>query len=333
MQLTQAMMKDELQARRAIAGEQKDMGAAYFVSFNAWRADKEEALWAAFALTFMKQLSFQIGFWHRIYANFSLQLHRIDWRRGKGRIALWGLFVFAAMALTVLAMAHIGPVVLGKAATPADGLIGVSWVATLGAAVHKTWGLFRNPLSRDIDKYIQNPRYEDKVAFIENFQDDFSNVVQSYVGKIGRVYVFIDDLDRCEVPRAADLMQAINLLLSAESGNLVFILGLDRQMVAAGLAAKYEKLLPYLAESQNRTRHRTVPRSRITARVGVDYGYSFLQKFIQVPFQVPRLDAIAIERWVSHLLGTQNLDAQVEMQPSRSPITLLSGVDPEGFGQ
>jgi hypothetical protein len=28
-----------------------------------------------------------------------------------------------------------------------------------------------------------------------------------------RVYVFVDDLDRCEVPKAAELMQALNLLI------------------------------------------------------------------------------------------------------------------------
>jgi hypothetical protein len=333
MKQIQSMMEEEVQGQGA--DDLKGTGKKYFVTFNAWRADKDEALWAAFALTFMKQLGAKIGFWRRISANFSLQLHRIDWRRGKSRIALWVVFVFATIGLTVLAMVHVGPVVLGaaKSATPADGVIGVSWLATLGAALHKTWGLFRNPLSRDIDKYIQNPRYEDKVAFIEDFQNDFSDIVQSYVGKIGRVYAFIDDLDRCEIPRAADLMQAINLLLSAESGNLVFILGLDREMVAAGLAAKYEKLLPYLAESQSRN----FGRNHTTARVGVDYGYNFLQKFIQVPFQVPRPTDIAVERWVSNLLGTANLHpdlhAELEVHPPEHyrPFRLLSGVDPEGF--
>ena len=29
-----------------------------------------------------------------------------------------------------------------------------------------------------------------------------------------KVFVFIDDLDRCEVPKAADLMQALNLMIS-----------------------------------------------------------------------------------------------------------------------
>jgi hypothetical protein len=29
------------------------------------------------------------------------------------------------------------------------------------------------------------------------------------------VFVFIDDLGRCEVPRAADLIQALNLMISS----------------------------------------------------------------------------------------------------------------------
>jgi len=50
--------------------------------------------------------------------------------------------------------------------------------------------------------------------------------------------VFIDDLDRCEVPKAADLMQAINLMIG-DGSPLFFIIGLDRGKVAASIAFKY----------------------------------------------------------------------------------------------
>ncbi len=84
--------------------------------------------------------------------------------------------------------------------------------------------------SPELGKLVRNPGYEQKLAFIERFQKDFAIIVQSYVGPNGRVYVFIDDLDRCEVPRAADPMQAINLLLSSDQANIFSILGLDREM-------------------------------------------------------------------------------------------------------
>ncbi len=102
------------------------------------------------------------------------------------------------------------------------------------------------PLSYDLAKCVRNLKYEEKVAFIDRFQLDFSDIVKSYAGEKAKIFVFIDDLDRCEVPKAAELLQAINLLLSTDQGNLFFVLGLDREMVAAGIAAKNEKILPTL---------------------------------------------------------------------------------------
>src|SRR4029077_1995705 len=109
------------------------------------------------------------------------------------------------------------------------------------------------------------------------FDDDFRKVLSTYVGKGERIYVFIDDLDRCEIPKAADLMQALNLLMSTGESQFTFILGLDRTMVAASLAAKYERVLPYLPGYGNGSSSQKI-----------EYGYAFLEKFVQVPFRIPR---------------------------------------------
>src|SRR5207237_10378875 len=104
-----------------------------------------------------------------------------------------------------------------------------------------------NPLAADLRQYVAAPDYNSRVAFIEHFHEDFKKIVETYAGR-SKVYVFIDDLDRCDVPKAADLMQALNLMI-ADSPQLIFIIGMDREKVAAGLAVKYEKLLPYLSPS------------------------------------------------------------------------------------
>ncbi|WP_082093122.1 P-loop NTPase fold protein [Methanosarcina siciliae] len=96
-------------------------------------------------------------------------------------------------------------------------------------------------------------------------------MIKSYVGD-SKVYVFIDDLDRCEVPKAAELMQAINLMISDDS-KVYFSLGMDRKVISAGLAAKNEKVVGYLEVE------------------GIEFGYEFIEKFIQLPFKVPRIHA------------------------------------------
>src|SRR5262249_52940048 len=59
------------------------------VSFNAWRHDKEEALWAAFALKFVRDLSAQIGFHRRLAAKFKLRWCRYNWEEGWVKFALF----------------------------------------------------------------------------------------------------------------------------------------------------------------------------------------------------------------------------------------------------
>ncbi len=63
-------------------------------------------------------------------------------------------------------------------------------------------------------------------------------------------------------------MQAINLMISEDS-KVYFSIGMDRKIISAGLAAKHEKVIDYLGIE------------------GLEYGYDFIEKFIQLPFKVP----------------------------------------------
>lgn len=133
-----------------------------------------------------------------------------------------------------------------------------------------------SPLEVDLKKHIQKPDYISRISFIEYFHRDFKKIISAYAGD-KKVFVFIDDLDRCEVPKAADLMKAINLMISNEP-QLIFVIGMDREKVAAGLAVKHERLLPYLNNQQSDSQYGN----------GLGYGYSFVEKFIQLPFVIPR---------------------------------------------
>jgi hypothetical protein len=60
-----------------------------------------------------------------------------------------------------------------------------------------------NPLHNQLTKFMEDPDLAGRSSFIEEFHQDFSRLVQIYLGK-NRVFVFVDDLDRCDVPKAAD---------------------------------------------------------------------------------------------------------------------------------
>ena len=138
----------------------------------------------------------------------------------------------------------------------------------------------------DLTKYLQSPDYEKNVDFIEKFHQDFPKIVSAYAGKDEKVYVFIDDLDRCELGKTADLLQALNLMISNDP-NLVFILGMDREKVAAAITFKQKDILPFVASLNENNQEQEQNSERL--RKQLNYGFSFMEKFVQLSFTVPKL--------------------------------------------
>ena len=264
------------------------------VRFNPWRHDKEEALWAAFALEFLRQVREQRRFPpRRWWGDLKLFCRRYSWKTGWTdlicKAVLW-LCILFVIALVVSLALFRGPDYIKTAAerlaarTPPTPQTILDWtfrlsggLGCLSLLIYVLVLITRhigNPLKVDLQKHLKSPQYEGSVSFVEKFHHDFSEIVKAYAGT-RRVYVFIDDLDRCQVPKAADLMQAINLMISGDA-RLVFVIGMDWEMVAAGVAAKNARLVPYLKPSAERKED------------ALDLGRDFVEKFIQLRFALPR---------------------------------------------
>ncbi len=272
------------QLKKEISNKNKpEEETKYFtVWFNSWKYDKEDELWASFALNFMDELSNQLS-WGRLQysrlklfylryklklkSNFLIVVH-FSWSVLSFALIFSFLFLFITYVLNYLGMplpGFIDDKLIKNLAnfvlilTPLVGLM--NYFST------EKWfiDVFRDPFG--LKKLESNTNYKERLSFREHFHSDFNEIIKSYVGD-SKVYVFIDDLDRCEVPKAAELMQAINLMISDDS-KVYFILGMDRKVISAGLAAKNEKVIGFLDVD------------------GLEYGYDFIEKFIQLPFKVP----------------------------------------------
>ena len=294
------------------------------VWFNAWRHDKAESVWAAFAMSFIKQISTPKN-WrdlHRvILGHFKLQLLRFNLEKGLFElIKALPVIIFVICASIAIPFILIGYGVEGineliRATTSQD----VFWskinsvfklLFTAGGLTLSGAGIFAGikSLSRNFQRLLQNPKnnlikyieapdYKKQSAFVEEFHEDFAKIVDAYIGN-DRVYVFIDDLDRCEHPKSADLMQAINLMI-ADDPSVVFILGMDREKVAASLAVKYENILKYLPSETTEIDPDIL--ARRSANKGLAYGYTFIEKFVQLPFLVPQPSQSDFERFLTQL--------------------------------
>ena len=74
------------------------------------------------------------------------------------------------------------------------------------------------------------------VVSIERFVDLFREVVQD-LGTEKRVYVLIDDLDRCLPETALQIFEAIKLFLDSEQ--CAYVVAVDRAVIRRGLELRY----------------------------------------------------------------------------------------------
>lgn len=297
------------------------------VRFNAWRHDKDEALWAAFATEFARRVALEQSLPRRWWGHLCLLIRRFQWKDGwidlLRAIFLWISLFAATTFLFVLAYLKGANAVLdltnnlskSKGVDPKTVALLMTWLKNFGwtgvvlgylavilAGFVKLKQYIGNPLAVDLKKYLRSPDYVSRISFVEQFHEDFCKIVDAYAGD-KTVYVFIDDLDRCDVPKAAELMQALNLMMSSDRRGLIFIIGMDRQKVAAGLAVKNEKLLPYLTANRTATAR---PNSAVDPELGLEFGYAFIEKFIQIPFFLPTPKPKNVEKFFDEIAKAES---------------------------
>jgi len=245
----------------------------FTIHFNSWRHDKEDELWAAFALTLIENLSEQLSFTQNLCARLKLTALRLNFKL-KGKSS-FGTNIFLLIILLCITSLYSVPTfyeVISSEST--DGILKNLLVIIIGfiGPILPIFYIGKDLIdvienTFDFNKYVSSPNYEEHISFIEQFHSDFNKIIESYAGK-SKVYVFIDDLDRCEIPKAAELMKAINLMIS-DNPNIYFIIAMDRKVIAAGIASRQNEVFSYLTDDK------------------LKYGYEFVEKFIQFPFKVP----------------------------------------------
>jgi KAP family P-loop domain len=88
-------------------------------------------------------------------------------------------------------------------------------------------------------------------------------------GGVDRVVVFVDDLDRCFPASALEVLESMKVFFDLQG--FVFVIGLDRDVIARAITSKH----PELEQTAD-------ARQRASAE--------YLEKVFQVPFALPRID-------------------------------------------
>ena len=137
-----------------------------------------------------------------------------------------------------------------------------------------------------MDKIKENIKDEMNENNIRNdnkeFRKQFDDLLEET--KIDKLIIFIDELDRCSPDTILSTLEAIRLFLF--TGNTVFIIGADERQIAYAVKNKFKEI-----KGQE-----------------IDIGKEYLEKLIQYPIRIPRLNSKEMEFYMICLLLQKKLD-------------------------
>ena len=129
--------------------------------------------------------------------------------------------------------------------------------------------------------------------------------MQTYIQEKGhRLVVFVDDLDRCLPEKAVEVLEAIKLFLDVPG--CVFMLGLDDKVIARGVEIKYRQAGLTEDETGSDRQQRLIE------------GSHYLEKIIQLPFQLPPIAQEEMQSFVAGLID--------DWQHSECPRVFAAGL-------
>jgi hypothetical protein len=337
--------------RAAPKPAERDAGWRPTVWFNPWVYQNGEQVWAGLAHEIIRQITERLPTRDRELFWVRLNLARVDRdaiRRQCYRavvesllpvLVTWliGLVVVGGFLLASWALG--GLAALSKLAVGAIGF-GTTILAVFGGATQVVRRV-RAPIpgsvadlakppdllsagkqavgkatSMPYDTLVADPGYGARLGFLHLVQLDMRKVLDLVATEFQPLVVFIDDLDRCSPGTVAQVIEAVNLFLSGEFPNCIFIMGMEPEAVAAHVEAAYKDLASAAAGQRGRS----------------SLGWRFMDKFVQLPVSLPRPDrASDVPRYLRSILGLPTQSAP--LAPAAPPPVPTPGGDHAGGAQ
>jgi predicted KAP-like P-loop ATPase len=210
------------------------------------------------------------------------------------------------MELGKLAVKHVGIPIAVAAAT--GGVAAVPVAAAAVASVVASGALGKTDsddgtASPEINwsSLIEASPEKPDLMGVRKFREEFEKMLAKT--GISVLIVLIDDLDRCLPERLIETLEAIKLFVSVP--RTAFVIGADPRIVRHAISTRYVKR--QLEHSGNASEVRQEEEGLVQ---------DYLEKLIQVPYQLPRLSPSEIETYVN-LLACEKL-----LNPSQIPAVL-----------
>jgi hypothetical protein len=252
-------------------GDLKDETLALY--FNGWIFEGYDDAKAALLESIIKSFSEHKTIGNKVKDYTTKLLKSVNWMRVMG-------FGFKKIVLPVAAAHFTG----GLSLIPS---------AIQGLAKKETKDITETLTGKEGEKILKgfynSPKKEDKYTLVRHFRDDFKKMIDK--SEIKKLVVIIDDLDRCTPDRIIENLEAIKLFLNVEK--TAFVIGADPRIVRHAIDYRYKT--KYQIEDDS------------NSRVIDDY----LEKLIQIPYNLPKLSDSEVETYISLLICKKALSPEV----------------------
>jgi hypothetical protein len=246
--------------------------------FNAWMHDDAPNLASAFAAEIAQTADRTRSPWRHFVNPLPRTLAPTSKR--KWVLFFWALTDLLLLLLCIAEVRYPGPMwfkaVLGVSALPA-----LAWAPELRALA---------PFAQAVAKFVRDPKTAATTASMKEVSKELHQLIQEATPKNSRFIIFVDDLERCKPPRAVDVLEVVNQLLGHE-GVVTVVMG-DMPAVAACAEIKYKDLPKYYPAGGD-------PK---TDKLGLSYGRAYLQKIIQLQFDLPAQTTVTMRALMQDLV-------------------------------
>jgi hypothetical protein len=306
------MVRTRLEQKRSAGGSKPHVTC----DFNAWVHDDARNLGSAFAGEVARAANRQRPLFRRL-------LQPIPWSlatAGERTRQLVSLVVVAFLLVCLLAwwegLERV--VAFGGSVVGLLGLLTPEQIKKLSEYVsNKAVGTFLLSAvglagklvmtgGRSLSSFVKDPETAATRGTLKRVHEQLGKLIRQATPRGSRFVIFIDDLERCRPPRAVDLLEIVNQMLSHE--NVVTVIMADMPAVAACAEIKYKTLAD---------RYNPADRKNVPAGVRSTYGRLYLQKIVQLQFDIPVHVPDRIRALVASLIA--NEPQKAETPTTRTP--------------
>lgn len=284
---------DQLQPKASEKGRRYHISPRATIWFNPWKYQNSEQIWAGLAHCIISQVTARMTrenrerFWLKLHARrvdvdqIRYQIYALAWKKFLPLGLAYGVafVMFLALSISWLGLTNLIPQI------GALGIIGagiLNWLTKQAKFSEKVSGAFQN--------LILEPDYEGKAGFLHLVELDIREVLDLVATPKSPLVIFVDDLDRCAPNKVAEVVEAINLFLSGDYPNCIFVMGMEPGMVAAALEVANKDLIEKIHEFS-------------LVEEQTPLGWRFMEKIIQLPLVIPPPTNPAVKGYVDVLIG------------------------------